>query len=68
MKTQEKGQFIIILYRAYLFDFLLDFWKLHVQIIVLSKPDLMVVSACLWSKLLRNDRLQNMAITHRENL
>ena len=67
MKTQEKGQFIIILYRAYLLDFLLDFWKLHVQIIVLSKPDLMVVSACLWSKLLRNDRLHK-AIIHRENL
>ena len=48
--------------------FLPRFLKILVQIIVLSKPDLMVVSACLWSKLLRNDRLQKMAIIHRENL
>ena len=64
MKTQEKGQFIIILYRAYLLDFLLDFLKLSMNIVLLSKPNPMRESACLSSKLFRNDSLQKMAIIH----
>ena len=55
IKTQEKSQIIIIVYRAYLLDFLLDLWKPYMQIIVLSKLDLMVESAFLWSKPFRND-------------
>ena len=47
MKTQEKGQFIIILYTAYLLDFFLDFLKLNMKIVPLSKLNPMVESACL---------------------
>ena len=66
MKTQEEGQFFIILYRAYLLDFLLDFLKLNMKIIQLSKPNPMVQSACLCSKPFRNESLQMMAIIHHE--
>ena len=36
MKTQEKGQFIINLYREYLLDFLLDYLKGDMKVILLS--------------------------------
>ena len=68
MKTQEKGQFIIFLYRAYLLDFLLDFLKLNMQIIVISKPDPMVESARLCSKSFRIGSLQKIAIIHHTKL
>ena len=42
MKTRKKGQFIVVLYRAYLLDFLLDFLKLNMKIIQLSKPNSMI--------------------------
>ena len=42
MKTQEKGQIGIIFYKAYLIDFLLDYLKINMKIILLSKPDPMV--------------------------
>ena len=62
MKTQEKGQFIIILYRAYLLNFLLDSLKLFMKIILLFKTYLMVKSTCQCLKSFRNDSLQTMAI------
>ena len=68
MKIQEKGQIIIILYRAYILDCLLDFLKLSIKIILLSRPDPVVESACLWSKAFRNESLQKMVIIHHENL
>ena len=54
----EKGQFIIILYWAYLLNFLLNFLKL----VLLFKSDPMVKSARLCSKLFRNENLGKMAI------
>ena len=47
IETQGKGQIVIILYKAYLLGFLLDFLKLYMGILLLSKPDPMVVSAYL---------------------
>ena len=43
----EKGQIVIILYWAFLLDNLLDFLKLHMKIILLSKPNLILESTCL---------------------
>ena len=43
----EKDQIVIILYLAYLLDFLLDFWKLCMEIILLFKPNPMVEFAGL---------------------
>ena len=48
----------------HLLDYLLDFLKLNVRIILLSKLDTMMESACLSSKLLGNDGLPKMAIIH----
>ena len=45
----KKGQIIIILLKAYLLNFLIDFLNLYMQIIVLLKPDPMVESGCLCS-------------------
>ena len=64
----EKGQIITILLKAYLLDFLLDFLKLYMQIIVLFKPDPMVESARLCSKLFRNGSLQKITIIHHTKL
>ena len=64
MKTQENGQIVIILYEAYLLDFILDCLKRDMKIILLSKPNPMVESACLCSKPFRNDNLQKMAMLH----
>ena len=64
----EKVQIVTILLKAYLLDFLLDFLKLYMQIIVLFKPDPMVESACLCSKPIRNDSLQKMAIIYHTKL
>ena len=63
----RKGQFIIILYRAYILDFLLDFLKLNMGFILLSKLNTMMESACLSSKPFRNASLQKMAIIYYEN-
>ena len=65
MKTQEKGQFIVIMYRAYLLDFLLNFLKLNLKIMLLSNPNPMLESAHLCSNHLescRIDSFQKMAI------
>ena len=62
----EKGQ-ITILLKAYLLDFILDFLKLYMKVIVLFKPDPTVESACLCLEWLRNDSLPRMAIFHHEN-
>ena len=35
MKTQEKGQIVIIFYRAHLLTFLLDFLKLDMKIMLI---------------------------------
>ena len=67
MKT-EKDQIVIILYKAYLLDFLLNFLELYMQIIVLVKLDPMVESACLCSKPFRNGSLQKIAIIHHKRL
>ena len=39
IKTLEKGLIIIILYTAYLLDFLFNVLKIDMEIILLSKPD-----------------------------
>ena len=68
MKTQDKGQFSIILHRAYLLNFLLflTFSKLS-KIMLLSKPNSIAEFECLRFKPSRNDSLQKMAIIHHEN-
>ena len=68
MKTKKKGYVIILLYTASFLDFLLDFSKLNMKIILLFKPDPMVESVHLCSKPFRNHSLQKMAIIHHENL
>ena len=67
MKTREKGQIVIILYRAFHLDVFLHFIKQIMKIILLLKPDLMVASACLCSEQFGNDSLQKMTIIHHEN-
>ena len=44
-----------------------QFLKFSMKIILLSKLNPMVESACLFSKPFRNDSLQKMAIIHHEN-
>ena len=63
----EKGQIVIIWYRAFLLDNLLNFLKLHIKIILLSKPNPMVEFACLCSWPFRNDILQKMAKVNLKN-
>ena len=67
MKTQEKGQFIILMFGAYLLGSPFDVLKLDMKIILLFKPDPMVDSACLCSKPFRNESYSKMAIIHHEN-
>ena len=47
--------------------FYIRFFKLNMNIALLSKPNPIVESVCLWSKPLRNGSLQKMAIVHHKN-
>ena len=61
MKTEIRGQSIIIFYGAHLLDFWLNFIKLNVRTIPLSIPCPMVEFACLCSELFRNDSLHHVS-------
>ena len=67
IKTQEEDQFFIILHRAYLLGFLLDFQKFYMKIILLFKPHAIARSACLCFKPFRNDIFKKMAMIHHED-
>ena len=66
-KFKKKGH-CIVLFAAYFLNFLLNFWKLNMDIILLSKSNSMTQSACQCQKPFRNHSLQKMAIIHHENL